>query len=242
VGRSTHDTLLVRSYNQYCPIARGAEIFATRWTPIIVRNLLLGCRTFGELRDGAPGIPRSVLSERLRQLEGAGIVQRREHPRGRGWLYEPTEACEELRAVCDALGGWGARWAEMAPQHLHPYYALWAMARGISSVQLPERRVTTRFEFPGMPLKKRRFWLLVQRPEPEVCVKPPGFEEDLVVTTDAEWLARWVMGQSTLGGGMKARRVEVEGPQRLVRTLRAWGEQGAYALMTWEVREHDHQT
>lgn len=70
------------SYGQYCPIARGAEIFATRWTPIIVRNLLLGCRTFSEILDGAPGIPRSLLSERLRQLEHVGILTRTPNPPG----------------------------------------------------------------------------------------------------------------------------------------------------------------
>jgi DNA-binding HxlR family transcriptional regulator len=223
----------MRSYHQYCPIARGAEVFATRWTPVIVRNLLLGCRTFGELRDGAPGIPRSVLSERLRQLEHHGIVRRRENPRGRGWIYEPTEAGEQLRAVCDALGGWGARWIELGPQHLDPYYSLWAMTRGMKSVELPEERVNTRFELPDMPRTRRRFWLLVQGQEPEICVKPPGFDEDLVVTTDAEWLARWVLGQTSLGRGIKAGRVEVEGPRQLIRLLRQWGEQGARALQTW---------
>ena len=121
----------MRSYGQYCPIARGAEIFATRWTPIIVRNLLLGCRTFGELAAGAPGIPRALLSQRLRQLETHGIVQRPPSPRGRGWLYEPTEACEDLRPVCDALGGWGATWVEIAPEHLDPYMALWGIVPGI---------------------------------------------------------------------------------------------------------------
>ena len=130
----------VRSYGQYCPIARGAEIFATRWTPIIVRNLLLGCRTFGELAAGAPGIPRALLSERLRQLEVHGIVRRRPNPRGRGWLYEPTQACVDLRPVCDALGTWGATWVEIAPEHLDPYMSLWGMRRGIGRLPLPERR------------------------------------------------------------------------------------------------------
>ncbi len=65
-------------YGQYfCPITRATEIFAARWTPIIVRNLLLGCQTFGELQAAAPGIPRSLLTERLRQLELAGIITRR---------------------------------------------------------------------------------------------------------------------------------------------------------------------
>jgi DNA-binding HxlR family transcriptional regulator len=57
-----------RTYGQYCPIARASEILAMRWTPIIVRNLLLGCETFTELQDGAPGISRTLLSQRLRLL------------------------------------------------------------------------------------------------------------------------------------------------------------------------------
>ena len=223
----------MRTYGQYCPVARGAEIFATRWTPIIVRNLLLGCRTFGELYAGAPGIPRALLSQRLRQLEAHGIVVRRPNPRGRGWLYEPTEACEDLRAVCDALGVWGATWVEIAPEHLDPYAALWGMCRGIRYLPLPEERVTIRFELRDRPRNQRRYWLLVHRPEPEVCVKPPGFEEDLVVTTEAAWLARWVLGQASLGHGMKARQVEVDGPRHLVRTLGRWGTQGARASQTW---------
>ena len=223
----------MRSYGQYCPVARGAEIFATRWTPIIVRNLLLGCRTYGELYAGAPGIPRALLSQRLRQLETHGIVERRPNPRGRGWLYEPTDACNDLRPVCDALGAWGATWVEIAPEHLDPYAALWGMCRGIAYLPLPDQRVTIRFELRNTPRRPRRYWVLVHRPEPEVCVKPPGFEDDLVVTTDPAWLARWVLGQTSLGHGMKARQVEVDGPRHLVRTLGTWGAQGTRAAQTW---------
>ncbi len=223
----------MKSYNQYCPIARGAEVLATRWTLVIVRNLLLGCRTFTELRDGAPGIPRSVLSDRLKQLEQHGIIERRQAPSGRGWRYEPTQAGRDLRAVCDAIGAWGATWVELGPQHLDPYYSLWAMARGLRSVELPEQRMNTRFEFPTMPADKRRFWLLVQEPEPEVCVKHPGHEENLVVTADPEWLARWVLGELSLGQGLKAGMVEAAGPRRVVRTLGRLGEQAASALQQW---------
>ena len=67
----------MKSYGQYCPIARGAEIFANRWTPVIVRNLLLGCETFNEIRAGAPGISRTLLSQRLRELERSGVIERR---------------------------------------------------------------------------------------------------------------------------------------------------------------------
>src|SRR5919201_5041023 len=108
----------MESYGQYCPIARGAEILATRWTPIIIRNMLVGCRTFTQIREGAPGIPRALLSERLRQLEHYGVIAREPNPRGRGYVYELTEAGQELQGVCDGLGFWGARWLELGPAHL----------------------------------------------------------------------------------------------------------------------------
>lgn len=229
----TSREVLVKSYNQYCPIARGAEVFATRWTPVIIRNLLLGCRTYTELRDGAPGISRSLLSERLDQLERLRIIERQPNPNGRGWLYALTQAGRDLKPVCEALGAWGSAWVELGPQHLDPYASLWAMARGLRSVTLPAHRINCRFEFPSMPSNKRHFWLLVQKPEPEICVKHPGCQEDLVVTADPEWLARWVLGQISLAQGLKAGSVETSGPHRLVRTLGRLGEQSASALQRW---------
>ena len=64
----------MRSYGQYRPIARTFELFAERWTPILVRNLATGCRTFSQLRDGAPGIPKALLAERLTLLERFGVI------------------------------------------------------------------------------------------------------------------------------------------------------------------------
>jgi DNA-binding HxlR family transcriptional regulator len=209
-------------YGQYfCPITRASEIFATRWTPIIVRNLLLGCSTFSEIHEGAPGMPRSLLQQRLEQLEHAGIVERRPKPRGRGWLYELSPAGRELETVCEALGNWGSRWLDAAPAQLDPGVLLWAICKSMDPDRLPEERVVVRVNFSNAP--KQRFWLLVQRPEPEVCRKPPGFDEDLVVTSDTEWLAKWHMGQLSLGQAMHARVITLEGPRRLIREFGKWG-------------------
>jgi DNA-binding HxlR family transcriptional regulator len=212
----------MRSYGQYCPIARGAEIFATRWTPLIVRNLLLGCRTFGEIHAGAPGMPRSLLVERLRQLEHYGLLRRRRNPDGRGSLYELTDAGRELEEVCFALGTWGARWLDVAPEHLDASVVLWAMCRLMEKDgQLPSERVIVRFDLRDLP--NRPFWVIAGPEEAEVCVKPPGFEPDLYVTTDSEWLAKWHMGRISLGHAMHHGVVEVHGPRRLVRSLATWG-------------------
>src|SRR4029453_11217543 len=83
-GGEACDAVTVRTYGQYCPIARGAEIFAERWTPLIVRNLYLGCGTFSEILEGAPGLSRTLLVQRLDQLERLGIVESAPKPHGRG--------------------------------------------------------------------------------------------------------------------------------------------------------------
>jgi DNA-binding HxlR family transcriptional regulator len=220
----TDNTGGMRGYGQpFCPITRASEIFATRWTPIIVRNLLLGCRTFGEIQAGAPGIPRSLLTERLAQLERLEVVTRRPNPGRRGWIYELTEAGQELAPVCQALGNWGARWLEAAPANLDGAVLLWAIAKSMDRDRLPRQRVVIRFEFLDQPKPKHRYWLLVQRPEPEVCRKPPGFGDDLTVTTETEWLAKWHMGTISLGQALHERLITVDGPRQLVHDLSGWG-------------------
>src|SRR5215216_4619995 len=134
----------MRSYGQYCPIALAAEVFAQRWTPIIIRNLHLGCVHFGDILDGAPGLPRSVLAQRLRTLERDGVVSRTTSGRGTG--YALTEMGCELSDFCLALGVWGARWREARPADQNPYLALWIMSRLIDATTLAHARVVVRFD------------------------------------------------------------------------------------------------
>jgi DNA-binding HxlR family transcriptional regulator len=207
----------VKRYGQYCPITRASEILATRWTPVIVRNLVLGCESFSEIAEGAPGIPRSVLSERLRMLERHGLVERTSR---RG--YRLTAAGAELEPVLDAMGTWGARWLETAPEDLDAHVVLWSMCRTMQNHdQVPEERVVLRFDLADG--KRRRFWMVLERPSAEVCVKPPGFDVDLVVTTDSESLALWHMGRISMSGALRRGLMRVEGRRSLVRELSGWG-------------------
>jgi DNA-binding HxlR family transcriptional regulator len=217
----------VWSYAQFCPIARGAEVLAMRWTLLIVRNLLLGCRGFNEIYEGLPGISRTLLTQRLRLLEHHGIVERVPAENGRGQGYRLTPAGEDLRPVCHALGVWGSRWLELRPVHYDAGMVLWALAKRIPTDQLPRRRAVVRFDVTDG--ERRRYWLLVQRPQPEVCVKASGFGIDLTVTTTSEWLAKWFTGRVTLGQAMRERLIEVEGPPALERTLASWGGLGTFA-------------
>lgn len=213
----------MRSYGQhYCPIARASELFAERWTPIIVRNLLLGCSTFGQILEGAPGLSRSVLAQRLKELERHGVVVSTPRQSGRGRAYGLTDAGRELQEVCDSLGRWGARWLEAAPAGLDPGVVLWAVAKCMDRAALPDRRVVVRFDLRGY---RKRFWLLVQQPEPELCRTHPGVDEDLVVATDPVGLARWHMGRVSLEQAVASGAFSIDGPPRLVRAFSRWGGQ-----------------
>jgi DNA-binding HxlR family transcriptional regulator len=87
------------TYAQFCPVAKAAEVFGDRWTPIIVRELCFGTRSFGELLEAAPLISRTVLAQRLKQLEQSGVVHIEPKPSGKGHLYRLTPAGEDFRSI-----------------------------------------------------------------------------------------------------------------------------------------------
>ncbi len=212
-------------YGQYCPIALGAEIFAERWTPIILRNLLVGSDRFGDLLAGTPGIPRSVLTRRLRRLEHEGLVER---TGGRTPTYRLTDCGFELAQVCLALGSWGARWRETQPEHHDPYLALWTLAHLIDRSTLPRPRLVVRFEVVDGRGPKR-FWLVVSSNEREVCAHDPGHGDDAVVTCDAATLIAWHCGRLGLGQALRAGRMTVAGPPWMFRILEGWGRLSPFA-------------
>jgi DNA-binding HxlR family transcriptional regulator len=213
----------MRTYGQFCPIARGSEILAERWTPIILRNLLLGCRTFNEIAAGAPGLSRALLARRLRELERAGVLEIRAKPNGRGSVYEPTPAGRDLAGVLESIGGWAQRWTELTGDHADPDAVLWSWTQTfLRRDLLPDRRVVVRFEFPRDP-RRVRLWLLAEGGKAEVCRFDPGFGDDLMVTVDDSLaFARWHLGQVSWAAALRSGAVTVTGSRALGRALPTW--------------------
>lgn len=213
----------MRSYKQYCPVARGAEVFAERWTPIIMRNILFGCHTFNDIADGAPGLSRSLLTKRLRELERAGVIIINPKQDGHGSRYEPTEAGLALQPVLNALGAWGEMWMEVRPVHTEPGIVLWSWCNVyLHREALPEGRVVVRFnfEYRGRPDVA---WLLVEHGDAELCATDPGYGDDVVVDVeDSMALARWHLGQITWGDALGSGAIVVKGPPALRSELPKW--------------------
>jgi DNA-binding HxlR family transcriptional regulator len=218
----------MRTYGQYCPIARGAEIFAERWTPLIIRNLHVGCASFSEILEGAPGLSRTLLSLRLRQLERVGIIESAPKPDGHGRHYELTSAGRELFTVCQSLGEWGARWLEIAPENLDPFVALWSMCNALRRDRLPDRRVVIRFDFTGRP-RRERYWLIIERGDTEICKTYRGLDEDLYITAEAEAFVKWHAGQLAWAQATRDERIHLNGPSSLVRAFPTWNARSMFA-------------
>ncbi len=225
-------------YGQYCPIALGAEVFAERWTPIVLRNLMVGCERFGQILDGAPGLSRSVLSARLRRLERAGVVAG--SGAGRDRRYRLTAAGRELGEVVLALGAWAARWVEVVPERQDPYLMLWGLSRLIHPEALPHPRVVVRFDLVDGRAPDR-YWIVAQPSGCEVCVTPPGFAEDGVVRTGTAALYHWHCGHLPLGRAERDGAMEVDGPPWLHRVLAGWGTLSPFAAVVPASRERGPQ-
>lgn len=213
----------MRTYGQYCPVSRAAEILAERWTPLVIRNLLLGCTTFNAIAGGVPGMSRTLLSQRLRKLEGAGVIRSSPKSRGQGATYALTDSGHELWGVMTAMSTWAERWIERRPEHTDPSFVLWAWCQvHLEREALPPRRVTVRFDFPDKKPPYHRFWILFGSAEAELCSSPPGFEEDVLVEARSEAFTRWHLGELTWQQALRRGEIRVEGPRDLRLALPTW--------------------
>ncbi len=212
------------TYGQFCPVAKASEVLAERWTPLVLRELLLGSHRFNDLRRGVPLMSRSLLAKRLRELETAGVVERRRVPGREAQEYFLTPAGEELRPIIEGLGAWGQRWVthELDERDLDPSLLMWDLRRNLRGDQLPDRRTVVRFDFPRLAGPRRFWWLLAGGGDPDICLTDPGFEVDLFVTADLGALTRFWLGRITWRQAEAGGAVELTGPRWLQRSFPRW--------------------
>jgi DNA-binding HxlR family transcriptional regulator len=214
------------SYNQFCPVSMAAEIICSRWTLLVLRELVLGSTRFNELRRGLPSMSPALLSKRLKDLEAAGIVMRIAAEREPGTLeYRLTEAGNELRPVIEAIGVWGHRWVttEATLKNLDTNLLMWDVRRNINTNPMPPRRNTIQFIFNDRPPSERNYWLIVEPGnEVDLCVIDPGFDVDLYVSTDLRTMTEIWLGYTAIGTVSEDGRLVLTGNGKLAADLRTW--------------------
>jgi DNA-binding HxlR family transcriptional regulator len=213
----------VTAYRQYCPVARASEILAERWTLLIVRNMLWNASTFNEIAAGVPHMSRSMLVKRLRELEANGIVTSRPKSNGQGSTYRLTAAGADLAAAIGELAAWAERWVDVRTEHTDPGFALWVWCQvQIDRDALPPGRVVVGFTFPDQPSGNRRFWLLVDRGDVEVCVSDPGGEPAAEVVARSRAFVDWHRGALGWSEAIRSGAISVRGRRAITRALPTW--------------------
>ena len=208
----------MKGYGQFCPVAQTLEVIGERWTLLLVRELMMGSTHFGDLRRGVPLMSRSVLTQRLRSLADAGVI---EHV---GDEYRLTQAGRELAPIVLECGRWGARWARRKLRNADVDVGLlmWDMRRRIDCSAIPEQPVLVQFELRGAPLGKERFFLDFKSGEVELCLTNPGRDVDLHVWTTPRTMAEVWLGDLRLADAIERGALRLEGPRPLVRAFPSW--------------------
>jgi DNA-binding HxlR family transcriptional regulator len=190
-------------YERFCPLARALDVIGERWTLVIVQELFKQPRRYGALHDRLPGIGTSVLADRLRRLERAGVVVREPGVVGAGVEYRLTERGEGLADALRALRRWGVGFLAdptadgAAGQSFDVTYVegVETLADGRFQLVVDERPTTLYFAAGRL------------RQEPGAMSEP-----ELVVRTTSAFLDRWAAGDADWDDGRTSGEVRVEGP------------------------------
>ncbi|MFN0094783.1 MAG: winged helix-turn-helix transcriptional regulator [Dehalococcoidia bacterium] len=215
------------TFGDYCPIAVGAESFAERWTPLILRELFLGSRRFNEIHRGVAKMSRTLLSQRLRELERRSILER--HEAGGLVEYRLTPAGQELEPIVFALGHWAAKWSfgDPADEDLDVAWLVWRLHQFIEPSRLPGQRTVLHFVLGGVGGGEG--WLVLDHGESTACQIDPGYDVDLVVQGDNREMHRWFLGGLSFRDMQKAGHIRFIGPSKLARAFPSWFRDGLFA-------------
>ena len=212
------------SYRQFCPVAMAAEVLCTRWTVVLLRELLAGSTRFNDLRRGVPRMSPALLAQRLRDLQAAGIIARVTSAAGPA-EYHLTEAGRELGPIIDAFGIWGQRRVqpEVSLEHLDVQLLMWDMHRNLDPTPMPPSRSVIQFLYSDLPPSQRRFWLVVEPGNGvDLCSSDPGFDVDLYVSVDLRTMTAIWMGHDTVRRALGDERMALTGDESLAANMQAW--------------------
>lgn len=214
----------MKSYGQFCPVAKAAELFCERWTPLIVRNLAMGAARFSDLHRGVPQMSPTLLSRRLKQLEAEGIVERRRAPNGRGSSYHLTPSGLEFVPMVQMLSVWGRRWTrrELEAGEIDLGLLIWGLEWSVKAPAFGPKRTVVQLEFSDQPRGKALWWFVNENGAVELCAEDPGHDVDLYLTVSLADMIRIYRGDITLGRAIEDGRMEVIGTASKRRALSAW--------------------
>lgn len=197
----------------------AAELLATRWTLVLLGEMLSGSTRFNEIRRGVPRMSTALLSQRLRELERARVVVRQNGE------YRLTPSGRDLAPIVFGLGRWALKWvdSDCSLTNLDVRLLMWNMRRNLQPDPLPARRVVVEFQYPELPSGDARYWLIIAPDQPvDLCSVDPGHEVDLLVMAGLRAMTAAWMGMSSFDEELRAGRITLDGDAALSATFTRW--------------------
>jgi len=190
---------------------------------MVLRELLCGSHQFNDIHRGVPRMSRTLLVKRLNELKEAGLVDR--HTGSSGFPeYHLIDAGEALRPIVIELGNWGKQWVGtgVSLNDLDASLLMWDVQRRINHDKLPEQRVVVYFKFTDGPIKNREFWLILDQASADLCLKDPGHEANLYLTTDVETFTKIWLGDTDFKRAQLNGHLSISGPRHLCSKFSSW--------------------
>jgi DNA-binding HxlR family transcriptional regulator len=211
------------SYGQFCPVAITSEILCTRWTTLVVRELMCGSTRFNQIRRGVPLMSPSLLSKRLTELSAHGVVHTK-HLKGNMVEYHLSAAGRELIPIIESLGTWGKRWfnGEVNLSKLDALLLMWDIHRLIKPEEISLERCVVEFNFPELSSKKQRHWMVINQNDVNYCIIDPGLDTDLLITSSVKGLTSIHMGYSDIEDEVNRGFLVIRGNPKLAKAMSRW--------------------
>jgi DNA-binding HxlR family transcriptional regulator len=212
----------VASYSDYCPIAVANEVIGDRWSPLVLRELMIGSTRFNDIHRGIPRMSRSLLTQRLRFLEHNGLIERRPRPGEKAVDYVLSDAGRDLEPILWELGRWATRWVFGDPENhqLDTLHVVWRLHQLTDGDKAPQERTTVEFFTRGPG--GRRAWLVFDHGASTACQVDPGFDTDLLVGGQSRELHMWLLGRTTWRAACESGAITVTGSRRLATAFPGW--------------------
>lgn len=211
------------SYGQYCPLALAAEFVCTRWSVLILRELMFGASSFNDISRGVSRMSRTLLSTRLKEFKSRGLItkQKQKHTYDQ---YQLTPAGHALCAVVKDMAMWSQEWLQIEPSLLDidADHLMWNIRRSAKPhPELPTPFVVN-FYMPEQKPKFQHTWLVFTQNEIELCIIDNNFNVDVQIEASVETLTKVYMGWQALNDAIQSKHLILRGKSQYLKLTSMW--------------------
>lgn len=212
------------SYGQFCPLAMATEFLCNRWTILVLRELLLGAKSFNDISKGVARMSRSLLSARLKDLCERGIVTKQIEGNSRHAHYQLTKAGEALRSVVFGMADWSQEWLVMEPslENIDADHLFWSLRRGAMPHPSLPNPFIVHIHLLDQSKEHQNAWLVFENDQVELCIIDHDYEVDVQIEATTMNLTKLYMGWSNFGDTIKSKEVILRGPKQYIDIAQEW--------------------